>query len=186
MITEKNWEFLLQKQAELDEIILRASQTNLKWVSRFNAERLKLALLVEVGEFANEIKSFKLWRKKPEIDWVKAKEELIDCLGYFLGLCNIYQIDVSFDFSKEKQKELEFNELLLKFFYNTNDLFITKDEYWYNLGATKLTEKIKLDTYYTWLKTFNELCLKLQIDEKKLLGVYLEKNKVNQQRAKEK
>jgi dimeric dUTPase (all-alpha-NTP-PPase superfamily) len=53
-------------------------------------------LLVEVGEFANEIKSFKAWRKKAEIDWAKAREEFIDCLGYFLGLINIYQIEIDF------------------------------------------------------------------------------------------
>jgi len=83
MLTIKNWETLVKKQFELDRLIVEKSPVDLKWFSRLNAERIKLALLVEVGEFANEIKSFKAWQKKPEIDWVKAKEELVDCLGYF-------------------------------------------------------------------------------------------------------
>ena len=98
MITERNWELLKAKQAKLDKLIVQKSPTDLKWTSYSNAERLKLALLVEVGEFANEIKSFKAWRKQTEISWVKAKEELIDCLGYFLGLINIYQIETDFSF----------------------------------------------------------------------------------------
>ena len=95
MISVKLWKKLRKKQEEFDKFILQKSQLDLRWVSRFNAERLKLALLVEVGEFANEIKSFKIWRKKKEIDLIKAKEELIDCLGYFLGLCNLFQIEIT-------------------------------------------------------------------------------------------
>jgi dimeric dUTPase (all-alpha-NTP-PPase superfamily) len=59
MLTIKNWKILVKKQFEFDQIIVEKSPIELKWFSRFNAERLKLALLVEVGEFANEIKSFK-------------------------------------------------------------------------------------------------------------------------------
>ena len=103
IITKKTWEILSQKQAELEQLIIQKRNSDLGnnstipplvWVSRFNVERLKLCLLVEVGEFANEIKSFKAWRKKPEINWAKAKEELIDCLCFFLGLVGIYQIDM--------------------------------------------------------------------------------------------
>jgi dimeric dUTPase (all-alpha-NTP-PPase superfamily) len=68
VITPQTWNLLIKKQIELDQLIVEKSPVDLRWVSRFNAERLKLALLVEVGEFANEIKSFKAWRKKPEID----------------------------------------------------------------------------------------------------------------------
>jgi len=185
MLTIKSWEILVKKQVELDKLIVAKSPTDLKWFSRFNAERLKLALLVEVGEFANELKTFKAWRKKSEIDWVKAKEELIDCLGYFIGLCSIYQIDFSLDFSEENPNDLSFNELLLKFFAKTNDLFIIEDEYWYNLGATKLTKKQEIITYYHWRRVFNQICNKLAINEQELLDIYLEKNKINQQRAKE-
>ena len=250
MITVKNWEVFKKKQEEFDKLILQSSQLDFKWVSHLNAERLKLALLVEVGEFANEIKSFKIWRKKKEIDLTKAKEELIDCLGYFLGLCNLYQIEMtdnsliypserqdltewrkSFKLVQEKfkldiekdpklknletskkfatdfakgleeeitqleklyqwiyDKEVPFNKLLLEFFYKTNDLLIIDAE----IGGKDFyaPEEIKKDkgktSYYRWLSVFNKICEKLQIDEKELLDIYLEKVRINQQRTKEK
>ena len=186
MITIKNWETLVNKQFEVDRLIIEKNTIDLKWFSYSNVKRLKLALLVEVGEFANEIKSFKAWQKKIEINWVKAKEELIDCLGYFIGLCSIYQIDFLFNLVEEKVQDLPFNELLLDFFVKTNELFIVEEEQFYKLGATKLTEKNSINTYYSWLKIFNQICYKLSINEQELLDIYLEKNRINQQRANEK
>jgi len=243
MITERNWESLKAKQAELDKLIVKKSPIDLKWVSYSNAERLKLALLVEVGEFANEIKSFKAWRKQTEISWDKAKEELIDCLGYFLGLVNIYQIETDFSFVfpqrenltkireglettkkkleleiKEKsqiekfeasfnqklteivskienfnqliysQKDIPFNQLLLEFFYKTNDLYIAEITEFQAAEKTSAKKNLTtpLITYWLWLSIFNKLCEKLTIDEKELGKVYLDKNKINQQRAKAK
>ncbi|CAI2172092.1 12612_t:CDS:2 [Funneliformis geosporum] len=91
-----------------------------------------------------------------KVDWAKAKEELIDCLGYFLGLSD--------------------------FFDKTNDLYVEENEKFYNLenGAIGAKEK---NTYYEWLKTFNRVCEKLQINEKELLNIYLEKYNKNLQRA---
>ncbi|CAG8851355.1 5981_t:CDS:1, partial [Racocetra persica] len=143
---------------------------------------LKLALLVEVGEFANEIKSFKAWRKKPEIDWAKAREELIDCLGYFLGLTGIYKINMSSALIKNKEKGASFNELLLDFFAKTNNLYIEENEQFYNFGDSEIPEN-KKNTYYDWLRIFNHISEKLQIDEQKLLDIYLAKNEINLQRA---
>jgi len=186
MITVKNWEILVNKQFELDRLIIEKNKINLEWFSYFNIKRLKLALLVEVGEFANEIKSFKAWQKKAEINWVKVKEEFIDCLGYFIGLCSIYQIDFLFEDVEKKYPDLSFNDLLLDFFIKTGDLFIVTDENFYKLGATKLTEKEAITTYYNWLEIFNQLCHKLAINEQELLDIYFEKNHINQQRANEK
>jgi len=183
MITIQSWEILTKKQANFDQLIVKKSPINLRWISHFNAERLKLALLVEVGEFANEIKSFKAWRKKPEVDWAKAKEELIDCLGYFLGLIGIWQIDMpSALHVADKKKDLPFNELLLDFFDKTNDLYVEENEKFYNLENGTIGAKEK-NTYYEWLKTFNRVCEKLQINEKELLNIYLEKYNKNLQRV---
>lgn len=186
MMTVKSWEIIIKKQEKLDQLIVQKSPVDLKWISRSNVERLKLALLVEVGEFANEIKSFKAWRKKAEIDWTKAKEELIDCLGYFLGLISIYQIDMlpSLHATGEKEEQ-SFNELLLDFFAKTNDLYVEKNEQFYNLKNNKINDKAK-NNYYDWLSTFNQTCQKLKIDENELMEVYLAKNKINQGRAQEK
>lgn len=188
MITKKTWEILSQKQAELGKLIIEKSKTEknptgLQWVSFFNAERLKLCLLVEIGELANEIKSFKAWRRKKEIDWVKAKEELIDCLCFFLDLSNLFQVEQVEILSTPEKSEPQFNKLLLELFYKTNNLFILKNEELYNLGKTKISDQ---NTYYEWLKVFCALCKKLSVNEKELLDIYLTKNKINQQRAREK
>lgn len=54
----------------------------------------KLALLVELGELANEVKSFKYW-KNPDnriIDNAKLREEFADCLHFALSLEDITDI----------------------------------------------------------------------------------------------
>ena len=182
MISVNTWKQLKEKQAKLDKLIAAKTPLDLKWVSRFNAERLKLALLVEVGEFANEIKSFKAWRKKTEIDWAKAKEELIDCLCFFLGLIGIYQLDIPFDLLLiDKREDFPFNKLLLDFFAKTNDLYIEEKEEVY-----KYKNKKGQKTYHNWWLIFENVCWKLKINENELVEVYLTKNKINQQRAKEK
>ena len=127
-------------------------------------------MFTEVAEFANELRTFKIWRNKEEIDWSKAKTELIDCLCFFLGLCNIYQIDfanyqiqhkeMNLDAPQLKLKDLkaglkkekdikkkiatEFNNLLLKFFSQTEKLTIPKKKI---STGTKLTET-QVNTYY--------------------------------------
>lgn len=188
MITKKTWEILRKKQAELGKIILQSNlelKNNsvappLVWVSHFNAERLKLCLLVEVGEFANEIKSFKAWRKKKEVDWTKAKEELIDCLCFFLDLSNLFRIElIDFSFPIAK-RELHFNKLLLEFFAKTNELSILEEEELYLLGKTKISDQ---KTYQEWIKMFQILSAKLAINEEELKNIYLQKNEKNKLRA---
>ncbi|MCE8163565.1 MAG: dUTP diphosphatase [Candidatus Moeniiplasma glomeromycotorum] len=182
MITKKTWEILSQKQAELGQLIMEKNPTDLQWISRFNAERLKLCLLVEIGEFANEIKSFKAWRKKTEINLDKTREELIDCLCFFFDLSNLFQVEPKDLSVANEKKEWHYNKLLLKLFQITNDLPIIEKEDWYNSKQIKLTEP---GIYYEWLKIFGIFCEKLQIDEAELLTIYLQKNKKNQVRAKE-
>ena len=36
--------------------------------------RSKIALLVEIGELANELKTFKHWKSQKDINWAKVKE----------------------------------------------------------------------------------------------------------------
>lgn len=191
MITNSNWEILKKAQVEFDKLLAEKSSVDLKWFSYSNAERLKLALLVEVGEFANEIKSFKVWRKKSVIDWFKAKEELIDCLSYFLGLVNLYQIEFTDYFyltSSEdltEWKEASFNKLLLEFFAKTNDLSIVAAK----IENQDFYQSKKIDiepsSYHHWWSIFSKLCQKLQIDEQELLAIYWRKNKINYQRVEE-
>lgn len=201
MLTFPTIKELQSKQNELDKLIHQQSAIEFEWISLWNVKRLKLALFTEVAEFANELKTFKIWRKKKEIDWPKAKEELIDCLCFFLGLCNIYQIDF-LDFKIEHSEESssinklcrntndnwrqleksgKINQLILTFFSKTNDLPLIGDENWYKKERIKIQKK---NAYYSWLQTFNEIIQALKMDEVEVLAVYLNKFDFNKERVK--
>lgn len=175
-----------KKQRELDQAIYQQKPESIgwEWYSLTNAKRLKLNILIEIGEFANELKTFKLWRNKKEIDLAKAKEELVDCLCFFLGLWDIYQIDFTdYKLNGSFKKELDFNDLLLDFFFQTENLIILEDETFYkSKEKLRLTKKEK-EAYYRWLQTFNKIVQKLAMDEEELLAVYLQKNDLNHQRV---
>ena len=91
MISNKTLKNLQSEQKKLDEFIrekyLQRNDT-ISYDKKDSFLRVKIALLVEIGEFANELKTFKHWKKQTEINWEKAKEELIDCLHFFLSLIN--------------------------------------------------------------------------------------------------
>ncbi len=72
-------------------------------------EKTCLALLVEIGEFANETKCFKYWSvKKPEYE--KIIEELSDCIILVLTLFEHFKIDVM------KLKKIEFETDIIESF----------------------------------------------------------------------
>ncbi len=74
---------LLKKQEELDGIILERAD-----IKKYPYESMKLALLVELGELANEVQSFKHWKQHKEINREKVLEEFADCLHLALSLEN--------------------------------------------------------------------------------------------------
>jgi len=182
MITKNSWEILKREQKKLDKLIYQQRTIDLDWNSLVNAERLKLNILVEIGEFANELKTFKLWRNKKEVDLAKAKEELIDCLCFFLGLCNMYKINFLEQIFQILNKDLSFNDLLLAFFSKTNNLFIEKSENAYKSENIEFNKE-EISTYHNWLQIFNEINLRLGINEEELVNIYKQKNEINHQRV---
>lgn len=189
MITFSFFNQLKKEQAELDHFIYSQRVIQFEWVSFWNAKRLKLALLTEIAEFANELRTFKIWAKKEPINPNKVKEELIDCLCFFLGLVNLYQINfltaapVPFletefnDLGQLKNNEV-MNDLLLDFFAKTYHLALVEKADLYP-HQIKLTPP-QLETYQEWLNVFQHCCQKVQIkNEEELLSVYLNKKKKN-------
>ena len=84
------------------------------------AEKVKIACLVEVGEFLNELPSkFKYWKKSAKDNREKALEEYVDILHFELSLLNCYEShedleDVCKYHEKakfDKDEELTFSEL---------------------------------------------------------------------------
>ena len=196
-ITPATFQQLKKEQAELDEFIYDQSVIRFKWVSFWNAKRLKLALFTEIAEFANELRTFKIWAKKEETNESKVKEELIDCLCFFLGLANLYQIDF-LDIIASPFSETDFNDLLLDFFAKTYHLALVEKEELYP-HPKDLSQKVlrsfdklrikltpaQLETYQEWWKVFQHCCQKVGIEtEAELLSVYLDKKKINLGRTK--
>ncbi|MFC7371329.1 dUTP diphosphatase [Fictibacillus iocasae] len=78
-----NIKMLMNMQRNLNERILR--EHNLK-----NEELYKkrlLAFLVELGELANETRSFKYWSMKPASEENEILEEYVDGLHFVLSIC---------------------------------------------------------------------------------------------------
>lgn len=73
---------LYQKQAELDQRI--ADNHHVSYET--TRERRILALLVEIGEFANATRCFKYWSNKPSESQDVVLDEYVDGLHFFLSL----------------------------------------------------------------------------------------------------
>lgn len=84
-----NLKMLLDKQKELDKTILENAG-----VKDYPMESIKLVLLVELGELANEWQGFKHWKKHKEINRERLLEEFADCFSFALSLENqLHQLD---------------------------------------------------------------------------------------------
>lgn len=77
-----NWEQLFQMQRQLDTYI----QNNHQLVANELFDRKVLALLVEIGELANETRCFKFWSKKAASEENVILEEYVDGLHFILSL----------------------------------------------------------------------------------------------------
>ncbi|MCE8158868.1 MAG: dUTP diphosphatase [Candidatus Moeniiplasma glomeromycotorum] len=168
-------------------LLFRKNITDIKSENSFI--RTKVALLVEIGELANELATFKHWKSQKEVDWEKAREELIDCFHFYLSFTNNFQIDFSnyskFSerFSEKKDNIMPYdlsppsiirlNKLLWELFFETERmiplLYIPEKEY-----------------FYRWLIVFEELCQRLGMEnEAEIKKVYLAKNKKNREKQKD-
>ena len=74
---------LLKMQKELDKLIFKNSN-----IKEYPISKIRLALLTEVGELANEVQSFKYWKHNKNIKREKILEEWADCFHFALSLEN--------------------------------------------------------------------------------------------------
>jgi len=176
----KTINYLQEEQKKLDAFIHQENGLEMKDTFFLR----KIALLVEIGETANELKSFKYWKKNKSINLEKVQEELVDCLHFFLSLANCSQINFSEYFSPKIEKNLNKSRLLLTIFRISANLSWIKE-----LKEEKIREaweekkrKNEKFNYYRWLSVFEKLCQQIDFDEKKLLEVYSRKNGENRQR----
>ncbi len=81
---------LAEKQVDLDKAIMEKAPKvdGLKhWDDRV------VALMVEVGELANEIRFFKYWSNKPASSKEVILAELVDCLHFAFSLGNTLEVE---------------------------------------------------------------------------------------------
>lgn len=77
-----NWELLFEKQVKLDEYINNNHDLNEENLF----DQKILALLVELGELANETRCFKFWSNKKRNDDAVIIEEYVDNIHFLLSL----------------------------------------------------------------------------------------------------
>ena len=193
MLTPATLKKLQSEQKKLDEFIVKNNNITDNFRSKESFVRTKIALLVEIGELANELKTFKRWKKQKEISWEKAKEELIDCLHFYLSWANSFQIDFS-DYKFYKlATDPDYNELLLALFSETEafstyapwkvrklKMLAFQEKTWEN-DISKLNPEDK--DYKKNLESFREIKEKIKQDIEKMSNNFLER--INEEKNKE-
>lgn len=130
--------------------------------------RKVLALLVEIGELANETRSFKFWSVKPSSPKDVILEEFVDGVHFILSLgieCGFDQQEMNLSLG-QTSSSLTVTEQFLKVFEIIS--FFQKS-------------KSKSD-YLKLLDAYLELAFLLDIDSNEMEQAYFRKNEVNYQR----
>jgi dimeric dUTPase (all-alpha-NTP-PPase superfamily) len=123
MLSAETLKKLQLEQQKLDQFIIQ--KKNLVDIKdREGFIRTKIALFVEIGELANELKTFKHWKSQKDINFDKAKEELADCFHFFLSWANSFEIDFSDYKFRKLVPDPDYNELLLALFSETESFGI--------------------------------------------------------------
>lgn len=153
------------RQKQLDQKILH--QHNLTFDKTLKLRIL--ALLIELGELANETRMFKFWSQNQKIKRKQLILEYIDCFHFFLSLGNYFH-------GRQKQiyfvrsKNLTIPNLLLKIFQETSQLI----------------NHFSLQQYQKAFQLFLNLSSGFKITNPLLKKYYLQKYKENIKRQKNK
>jgi dimeric dUTPase (all-alpha-NTP-PPase superfamily) len=76
-----NIEKMFQTQREVDKLIRETQK-----IEEDTVDRKIIAFKVEFGEFLNEHKGFKYWKKQKEVNKVLLLDEFADCIAFMLAL----------------------------------------------------------------------------------------------------
>jgi dimeric dUTPase (all-alpha-NTP-PPase superfamily) len=158
-------EKLFDMQAALDRYIEENHQ--LQNEDLFN--RKVLALLVEIGELANETRSFKFWSVKPASEKKVILEEFVDGIHFILSLgieCGFQNDDVKLE---NESAALDINEQFLKVYQAVSTFQSTKS----------------LNDYQRVFNGYLQLAALLGIGYEEMEQAYIQKNEVNYKRQKQ-
>ncbi|QSF13782.1 dUTP diphosphatase [Mycoplasma sp. Mirounga ES2805-ORL] len=122
-----------------------------------------LALLVEVGEFANEIQTFKYWKKHKNVDMKKVSEEFADVMHFQTSLA--YRLGAS-EIIEPLILDEDINLQLIKYYR----LIVNLME---DLSKEKIEEVLSVSI---------ALAHMVGIDDQQIFDNYEAKNKINYER----
>ncbi|MDC3415723.1 dUTP diphosphatase [Aquibacillus salsiterrae] len=155
-----NWKQLFDMQKQLDNYI----QANHQLVNSDLFDQKVLALLVEIGELANETRVFKFWSNKAPSEMSQILEEYVDGLHFILSLGiekGFQNIQVTPQPSNNNLTDM-FNEVF-------EEVIVFK-------------QKPSKENYSNLFTAYLTLGKSLSFDESSIQQAYFDKNKVNHQR----
>lgn len=161
-----NFSDIFNKQLELDKkLTLKAFELNPNF-SKVDLEKRKLiALHVELGEFANEIETFKYWKKTRNLNIDFIYEEFADLIHFLVSFGNDYNLPTSIN---PRVISDDINEQLIATFNAISD-------------ATKQLNKEKIFIIFELVLGLAKL---YGLEEDKIVKWYEIKNEKNHQRIK--
>ncbi|MBS8265158.1 dUTPase [Mesobacillus boroniphilus] len=160
-----NTKTLFKMQKALDSHI--ESQHGLMQEDLF--DRKVLALLVEIGELANETRCFKFWSVKPSSEMDVILEEFVDGVHFILSL----GIECGYeDIESVTSNRTEEND--------TSNQFLLIYE-----SVQKFRNNHRKDDYVRLFKNYMELAQLLGLNEDQIEQAYIKKNEVNYDRQRQ-
>ncbi|WML47327.1 dUTP diphosphatase [Neobacillus sp. PS3-34] len=160
-----NFEQLFQMQKALDKHIEEKHQLEHEDL----VDRKILALLVELGELANETRCFKFWSVKPSSARETILEEFVDGIHFILSLgieCGFESISLN---EIESLRADSVTDQFLQIYQAVNEFKI----------------KRSLDCYLNLFNTYLLLADQLQFSANEIEAAYIQKNEVNYDRQQE-
>lgn len=155
-----NWDKLFSMQNDLDNYINRNHQLEDKNLF----EEKFLALLVELGELANETRCFKFWSNKPSSERDIVLEEYVDNIHFLMSI----GLEKNFAFSSVHIEESNIDKTK-----QFNHVFQSCLTFYHNQ-----TE----ENYLQMAKSYLQLARLLGFSENDIFHAYVEKNEVNYER----
>jgi dimeric dUTPase (all-alpha-NTP-PPase superfamily) len=153
---------LFKLQKELDKRIL--AEHNLE-PKKLLKEKM-LALLVEIGELANETRCFKYWSNKPASERKVTLEEYVDGLHFILSIGIDLAVDKNFLFYKCSLP----NKTVVQVFLDVYTKVI------------RFCEQPSITNYIELFTSYLRLGQALEFTQEEIEQAYLAKNEINHER----
>lgn len=152
---------IFKMQVKLDNDIHNNRGVNYQTV----INEIKLALLVELGELANEVRCFKFWSNKNASEKKVILEEYVDGIHFITSMC--IRENVESKFNIQDIKSINDKKILTKLF---NELFE---------NANDLTSSKNIKS---WYEQYLELGCALGFNINEIKNAYVLKNQINFER----